>query len=118
MMQTTSLLKSALRAAALAAIVLAPVATFAATLHPTSNMHASIGGKEKSVRFSLRNQSGASIDLRAGEKTMTIAAGQTVDLKLPIGTRITTASKSDKREAGAVVCEVSSSTADTTIVLN
>lgn len=117
MMQSKSYLKSVLRAATLAA-VLTPAAAYASTLHLPAAMHALMGNKEKSVHFSLRNQSGAAIDLVAGDKTMTLAAGKTMDVKLPIGTRILTASKTDKREAGALICEVSAATADTTIVLN
>jgi len=112
-----SILKSALTLATLA-VVLAPSAAFASTINVTPSMHAFFGDKVKTIHFNVRNASGASIELKAGDQTMTVAAGQTMNFKLPTGTRVINTNKTEKREAGAVICEVSSALKDSTVVLN
>ena len=112
-----SILKSAFILTTLA-VTLAPSAAFASTLHITPSMHAFFGNKEKTVSFKLRNQSGSPIELKAGDQVMTVAAGETKALKLAAGTQVINTTKSDKREAGAVVCQVSSALSDSTVVLN
>ena len=46
-------------------------------------------GKTKTVKLSLRNDSGAPVKLKAGETSMTLDAGKTMPVKLPEGTSIT-----------------------------
>ena len=112
-----SILKSAFVLATLA-VTLAPSAAFASSLHVSPSVHAFFGEKVKTIHFNLRNASGAPIELKAGDQVMTVASGQTMELKLATGTRVINTVKSDKREAGAVICEVSSALSDSTVVLN
>ncbi|RXH57977.1 hypothetical protein [Granulicella sibirica] len=120
-MMTKSFKASALKSAvvlATLAVTLAPSAAFASSLHVTPSVHAFFGDKVKTIHFNVRNSSGAPIELKAGDQVMTVAAGQTMELKLPNGTRVINNVKTDKREAGAVICEVSSALNDSTVVLN
>ena len=117
MTSSKSILKSAFALATLA-VTLAPSAAFASSLHVTPSVHAFFGDKVKTIHFNVRNSSGAPIELKAGDQVMTIAAGQTMELKLANGTRVINNVKTDKREAGAIICEVSSALNDSTVVLN
>jgi hypothetical protein len=117
MMMSKSMLKSAVSATLLAA-ALVPAAAFASPIPINSSLHAFFGNKQKMVHFNLSNKSGAPLDLKVGDQPMTIAAGQTVKLSLAPGTRITTATPTEKREAGYVVCEVTAAIADATVTLN
>ena len=66
-------------------------------------------GNQKGIKFSVRNNSSTPLDLKLGDQTVTIAPGKTMDLKLPAGTRITTASDTAKTPSGTFILEVSSS---------
>jgi hypothetical protein len=73
--------------------------------------------KTKLVKLSVRNDSSASIELKVDDKVMTLDAGKTLALSLPVGTRITANAASGRYEAGAVLAEVSTSLSDATISL-
>jgi hypothetical protein len=73
--------------------------------------------KSKTVKFELRNTSASSMELRAGEKIITLEAGKTVTVKLPLGTRILTNAATDKHPAGTLIVEVNSSLDGVTIDL-
>ena len=75
-------------------------------------------GKTKTVKLSLRNDSGAPIKLKAGETSMTVEAGKTIPLKLPEGTSITVEEATAKHAAGSVLTQVSSNLEGATIVVN
>ncbi len=117
MMLSKSMLKSVVSATVLAT-ALVPAVALAAPLHVNPSVHAFFGNKQKMVNFNLRNQTGTPIDVKAGDQTMTIASGQTVKLHLASGTRVVTATATDKREAGHLLCEVTSAISDATITLN
>jgi hypothetical protein len=63
--------------------------------------------KEKTVKFSLRNDSATAMELKVGDNVMTIDAGKTVTLNLPVGTRILTNAATTTHQAGSVITEVS-----------
>ena len=105
-------------AVATLSVMLLPTPANASVFGHKKATDASLGGTAQTIKFSLRNQSGADIELRAGDKVMTVAKGKTMNVNLPVGTRITTTTASDKREAGSIICEVSTSLKDATVVLN
>ncbi len=88
-------------------------ALHASIFHP---VHAAIA-KAATVKLSLRNDSSADIQLRAGDDTMTLVAGKTLAVKLPVGTRITAASDTAAHKVGDLVVEVASSLNGTTIAI-
>lgn len=93
------------------------VATVAATLLLSPvvyaapvNLNAPLNGmlaKEKTIKLSLHNDSSISVELRVGADLMTLAAGKSVNLKLPIGTRIVANSDTSTIRAGTLIAEVS-----------
>lgn len=114
--RSTFILKSVL-APALLALALAPVAASASILRIATPVHAAFGNKTKTVGFKLHNDSAAPLELRAGDQVLTLTAGQTLDVHLAAGTRVLTTAKSGNREAGTLICEVSSALGGSTITL-
>lgn len=106
----------ALSLVVLASTLTAPAAAVAA-VPITSPVHA-LFSNSRQIRFALRNDSSASIDLKAGDITMTLPAGKTLSLNLPVGTRVETASPTSTRPAGDLVAQVSPALKNTTIVLH
>ena len=74
-------------------------------------------GKSKLVKFNLRNDSSAPLTLKVGEETMTLDAGKTKSLELPVGTRIVRPEATATQPAGSVVTEVSKELSGATIAL-
>jgi hypothetical protein len=103
-MLRTKLLSLALIAAA---VTLPTQAVFASAVPEHSTLHAFVG-KEKVVKFSLRNQGTEPVDLKVGNQTLTLAPGKTMDVKLPVGTRIITASATSHTPANTFILDVSS----------
>jgi hypothetical protein len=101
---------------AAAAMLAGPVAYAA---KPASNPTLVRAGytKTKMVSFSLRNDSGASISVKAGDKDMTLQPGTTVSVKLAEGTQIVATNATSNYAAGSVISVVSSQLADNTLVL-
>jgi hypothetical protein len=105
-------------AAATLTMMLLPTPAQASIFSHKKAADASLGGTAQTVSFNVANRSGADIELRAGDQFMTVAKGQTLPVKLAVGTRITTTTASDKREAGSIICEVSNTLKGNTVVLN
>ena len=73
--------------------------------------------KSKMVSFSLRNDSKDSINVKAGDKDMTLEPGKTVSVKLAEGTQIVATNTTPNYAAGSVISVVSSQLSDNTLVL-
>ncbi len=99
------------------ASLFATPAIFASPLHLTAPVHAMFS-HEKMISFSVRNSSTEAIELKAGDKIQTVAAGKTISLKLPEGTRVTANKTSGSYTEGAVIAEVQSPLSGNTIVLH
>src|ERR1700676_5178927 len=78
----------------------------ASILKPTHTMFSS--SKAKTISLTLRNDTGAPIELRAGDTVMKLESGEKMSVKLPVGTRILTATETHKLKPGELVVEVSS----------
>jgi hypothetical protein len=100
-MSTRHLLVSSIAALALVA---AP-ALHAAPVNVNLPVHAAFA-KEKTVQISFRNDSGAPLELKVGENLMKLEPGKTLDLRLPVGTRIVTNNATPNLIAGSLVAEV------------
>jgi hypothetical protein len=87
-----------------AQIIFAPTALMAST-------------KQQMVKLAVRNDSTTSLDLQLGDQKVTIAPGKTMDLKLPVGTRITTASQTPHTPSGTFIIEVTTSNNNSTIAI-
>lgn len=74
------------------------------------NLHGPLNAmfaKEKTVKLSLRNGSAASVEVKVGEELMTLTAGQSVNLNLPVGTRIVANTDTSTVKAGTLIAQVS-----------
>ncbi len=94
----------------LAAAVVASVPTSHVVHAQTASIHAPVHAmfaKEKTVKLSLHNGSSSPFEVKLGDELMTVAAGQTVSLNLPIGTRIVANSNTSTLQAGTLITQVS-----------
>ena len=90
--------------------VYAAPASFAVPVH-------AIFAKVKLVRVTVRNDSKAPIEMKAGEQVMTLAVGKTLELKLAVGTSILANAPSGNYQTGDVLAQVTTELSDTTLVL-
>ncbi len=76
-------------------------------------------GKSKSstVKFSIRNDSGAPMEVKIDDKVMTLDPGKPVNLELPVGTRIVANTATTNHPVGSVIEEVVKDHAGATIVV-
>ena len=104
--------------AAAAIFAALPVAN-AATVSIHSPAHAFFHSNgQKKIRFNLRNDSGAPVELKIGDKVETLKANQVLPLKLPVGTRVTANADSGRYHTGDVIVEVTDNMySDSTIAL-
>jgi hypothetical protein len=91
--------------AAVAISLLAAPAIYAAPTSIAVPIHAMFS-KTKMVKLNLRNDSGTPMDIKIGDKVMTLAPGKPVELSLPVGTRILANTTTPNHEAGSVIEEV------------
>jgi hypothetical protein len=107
-----------IRRSVLAASMVAVCALSVPTLHASSvnvapPVHAFFGSK--TVKLSVKNDSGVTIEIRAGESVMTLEAGKAMAVNLPVGTRVTTTTATKAHAAGDLLFEVSSSLSGATV---
>ena len=69
----------------------------------------------REVKFSVANKTSASVSLQAGSQQMTLAAGQSQEVKAPTGTKIVTTSESSLGASGTVVAEVTDTMGGSTV---
>jgi hypothetical protein len=92
---------------AIAASLLAAPVVYAAPASISSPIHAMFSkSKSTNVKLSLRNDSGAAMDVKIGDKVMTLAPGKLVSLDLPVGTRIIASTGTADHPVGSVIEEV------------
>jgi hypothetical protein len=102
----------------LAAVLLAGETVYAApraALHP-SDVQAKVG-KQKMVRFQLRNDSKAPIKVKAGDQELTLEPGKPQQVKLPEGTTVVAEETTPDFAAGTVLATVSPNLTDATLAL-
>jgi hypothetical protein len=96
-------------AALLAATFFAAVpASYAAVSSIHAPAHAYFHG-DKKIKFNIRNETGAPLELKAGDQVTTIKTGEVMPFKLPVGTRVTTSTATDHHKVGDVIVEVTPS---------
>ena len=91
-------------------------AVHAAPMTLPHTVHAMFG-KTKMVSFSLRNDTPASLKLKAGDSVMTIEAGKTLAVKLPAGSSVTAAEATPTLTVGAIVAQVTGELSGVTIAV-
>lgn len=73
--------------------------------------------KGKTVKFTLKNTSSHAMDLKSGDEAITLAPGQSREMKVAAGTRITNATSTETAQSGSVVTEVSDGLSGSTVNL-
>ncbi len=95
--------------------LLLPVAATLCFLAPAANLVAQTASttqtapttkKAKTIKFTVSNKTASQLDLQNGAEQVTIAAGQSRELKAPAGTKLVTTSPSSAGQTGTVVAEV------------
>jgi hypothetical protein len=90
-----------------AVLFLAALPAAHASLSIHSPVHAKLGSNgQKNIKINLRNDTGAPLELKIGDKVATLQAGQVVGEKLPVGTRITTNTATANHKVGDVIVQI------------
>jgi hypothetical protein len=99
-------------------LVAAP-AVYAAPTSISSPVHAMFSKtKTDTVKLSLRNDSGSVMEIKVGDKVMTLDPGKPVSLKLEVGTRIVANTTTPNHQAGSLIEEVIKDHDGATIVIH
>lgn len=72
-------------------------------------------GKPKLVKFKIENDLTVSIDLKLGETPTTLQPGQTLGVRLSVGTQVTVATALNGHPAGEVIAQVETSMDDVVV---
>jgi hypothetical protein len=104
--------------AVVASSLLAAPAVYAVPVSISSPVHAMFAKtKTSTVKLSLRNDSGAPMEVKVGDKVMTLDPGKPVSLNLEVGTRIVANSTTPNHPAGSLIEEVISDHNGATIII-
>jgi hypothetical protein len=104
--------------AVVASSLLAAPAVYAAPASIPSPVHAMFAKtKTSTVKLSLRNDSGAPMEVKVGDRVMTLDPGKPVTLNLEVGTRIVANSATPNHPAGSLIEEVISDHNGATIII-
>ena len=99
-------------------VLLAAPAVYAAPVNLTPSIHAMFGkSKSSTVKFSIRNDSGAPLEIKIADKVMTLDPGKPVSLDLPVGTQIVANTATPNHAVGSVIEQVMKEHAGATIVV-
>lgn len=103
-----------------AAIVVAglsvPAAVYAAPVNRNVPMQVSFS-KGKTVNVALKNASDTAMQLKIGDKIVSLDPGKSVAMKLEVGTRIEVGAAAGKHQAGELLAEVTSDLNNTTLTI-
>jgi hypothetical protein len=101
-----------------AASLLAAPAVYAAPASISSPVHAMFGKtKSNTVKLNLKNESAAPLDVKVGDKVMTLEPGKPVTLNLEVGTRIVSESNTPTHPEGSLIEQVIKDHNGATIVI-
>jgi hypothetical protein len=103
----------------IAASLFAAPAIYAAPASISSPVHAMFTKtKSTTVKLNLRNDSGSAMEVKVGEKVMTLDPGKPVSLNLEVGTRIVANSATPNHAVGSLIEEVISEHNGATIIIH
>ena len=73
--------------------------------------------KTQTVKVSLRNDSNSQMQLKVGDQVMSIDAGKTVAVKVPVGTRIVMNAATSTHQAGELIAEATTALDNATLAI-
>jgi hypothetical protein len=98
--------------------LLAAPAVYAAPASISSPVHAMFSkSKTSTVKLSLRNDTGSAMEVKVGDKVMTLDPGKPVNLDLEVGTRIVANTATPNHTVGSIIEEVIKDHNGATIVI-
>ena len=103
------------------AMSLSPLAAqtlWAAPVAASSKKSADKPVKVKTVSFSLRNDSAASVTVQAGDQQFTVEPGKTAAMKLAVGVQVIAVNGTTHIAAGSVVTQVNSTLQGNTLAIS
>ncbi len=100
---TMQLVRRPLTLALAAACILSSQAVFAT---PFLHIPVYAFAKPSIVKLNLLNRTSTSLEVKVGDDIMTIGAGKTISVKVPVGTRILTNTATSTHPAGDLIVEV------------
>jgi hypothetical protein len=104
--------------AIVATSLLAAPAVYAAPASISSPVHAMFSkSKSTTVKLNLRNESGSAMEVKVGDKVMTLDPGKPIALSVEVGTRIVANSATPNHPVGSLIEEVISEHNGATIVI-
>jgi hypothetical protein len=104
--------------AVVATSLLAVPAVYAAPASISSPVHAMFTkAKSTTIKLSLRNDSGSPMEVKVGDKVMTLDPGKPVSLNVEVGTRIVANSATPNHAVGSLIEEVVSDHNGATIII-
>src|SRR3979490_2259865 len=104
--------------AVVATSLLAVPAVYAAPASISSPVHAMFARtKSTTIKLNLRNDSGSAMEIKVGDKVMTLDPGKPVTLNLEVGARIVANSTTPNHPDGPLIEEVISDHNGATIVI-
>jgi len=74
--------------------------------------------KPKIIKFAIRNDSKASVELKVGEQLVTLRSGQTINVSVPVGAQVIRTQAIENHPAGELVVTVGDFLGDATVVVN
>jgi PKD repeat protein len=99
--------------------LLAAPAVYAAPANISSPVHAMFSkSKTSTVKLNVRNDSGSAMEIKVGDKVMTLDPGKPVSLNLEVGTRIVANTATPNHPAGSLIEEVIKDHDGATIVIH
>jgi hypothetical protein len=104
-------------AAILVAGLSVPAAVYAAPVNRNAPMQVSFS-KSKTVKVALKNASNTAVQLKVGDKIVSLDPGKSVAMKMEVGTRIEMGATAGKHPAGELLAEVTSDLDNTTLTIN
>jgi hypothetical protein len=104
--------------AVVATSLLAAPAVYAAPASISSPIHAMFTKtKSTSVKLNLRNDSGSAMEVKVGDKVVTLDPGKPVTMNLEVGTRIVANTATPNHAVGSLIEEVVSDHNGATIII-
>jgi hypothetical protein len=99
--------------------LLAAPAVYAVPASISSPVHAMFSKtKTTTIKLNLRNDTGSAMEVKVGDKVMTLDPGKPVSLKVDVGTRIVANSATPNHEVGSLIEEVIKDHDGATIVIH
>ena len=105
--------------AIVATSLLAAPAVYAAPASISSPVHAMFAKtKSTTVKLNLRNETGSVMEVKVGDKVVTLDPGKPVSMTLEVGTRIVANSATPNHAVGSLIEEVVSDHNNATIIIH